>query len=527
MKMQTMSTDNGITNVLVGIDKLADAVKTTIGPRGRNVVFDQKFDVPLVTNNTVTIVKEINFDNTYENIGAQIIKEAAIKTNESAGDGTTTSIILAQCMLKEGMKNIVSGANPIFIKKGIKRAADAVVEFLLESTVPVKDLETIRSIATISGNNDEKIGELIKSVFEKIGFNGVVLVEDSQQTETILKYSDGIRIEKGYQSEHFINNQSKRKIEFDRPFILLVDDKIKQFNSLLKILEEVIKADKPLLIISQDVEGEALIALAANASKGKLRVATVGCPGHGETRKRNLEALALMLNATIVTEEKGFQLKECGLEVCGSAGRVIISKDQTLIQNPPETDSDEVNKMITQIKKMLAETKDEYEIEKLKITLSFLMGGIAIISVGGTSELEMFERKYRLEDAINAVYCGIESGILPGGGIALLGAIPKLESLIETFEGDERTGAKIVCQALKAPLKQIAQNAGIDGEVVVNDLISFNDPKLGLNALNLKYENMFDACIIDPAKVVISAFTSAISVATMLLTMGSSISNKP
>ncbi|MFZ7133362.1 MAG: Hsp60 family chaperonin [Eubacteriales bacterium] len=526
MKIKMKSIDNRNAIVMAGIEKLANAVKTTLGPRGRNVVFDQKFDVPLVTNDGVTIAKQIEFDDPYENIGAQILKQASIVTNDSAGDGTTTSIILAHSILKEGLKNIASGANPIIMKKGIDKAADAVVSYLTKFAVPVKDLETIRYIATISGNNDEKIGELVESAFEKIGFNGVVLIEDSQKMETVLSYSEGIRIDKGYLSEHFINNQVNRRVEFDNPYILLVDNKIKEFSSILKILGEVARTERPLLIISPETVGEALVALAVNASKGNLRVAAISALGYGDTRKRNLEALALMLDATVVTEERGLKLKDCGLEVCGNARRVVVDKEQTVIQNPPGAGSEKANEMIAKVRKLLIETKEEYEIETLNITLSILTGGIVIIKVGGISELEMFERKYRMEDAIHAVYCAIESGILPGGGKALLEVIHQVKGLIETLDGDEKIGAMIVCQALKAPLMQIAQNAGIEGEVVVNNILSSGDPNLGFNALNLKYENMFDAGIIDPAKVVISAFTSATSVATMLLTMESSILGK-
>ncbi|NLZ93702.1 MAG: chaperonin GroEL [Firmicutes bacterium] len=504
--------------VSTGIDKLADVVKSTLGPKGRNVAFDQQYDVPLVSNDGATIAKQINFEDPFENTGAELIKQVALKTNEAAGDGTTTAIVLAQNIINEGLKNLAAGANPVILKRGIEKATAVAVDMLKKYATPVDDKATIKHIATIAGNNDEFIGEILTEAFENVGLDGVVTVEDSQQMDTILKYSKGINFENGYLSQYFITDEKSRKAELDNPYVLLVENTVKNFMDLRNILEQVARRGASLLIIAQDVEGEALSGLTMNVLRGGIKVAAVKAPGYGDTRKRNMKALGLMLNAVVVSEDLGMKLEDCGLEICGRAGRVVISKDETIIQNPSGADSEEVKKMVRQVRKQLAETKEDYEIERLKVTLSILTGGIAVIRVGGVSELEMFERKYRMEDAVNAVYAAAEEGVLPGGAKSFLLAVPAVDELIEKLDGEERTGAMIIRKALEAPVKQIAENAGANGSIVVNKLLSNNDVNYGFNALTMKYEDVFKAGVIDPVKVVKNALINASSVATTFLT---------
>lgn len=507
----------------IGIDKLANTVKLSLGPKGRNVVFDQKYDIPLVTNDGVTIAKQIELEDPVENAGANLIKVSAVKSNEVAGDGTTAAIVIAQALIKEGLKNIASGANPIALKKGIEKACNVAIEVLTKASTPVKDKKFIKQIATISGNNDEFIGQMVADAFEQVGLHGVVIVEDSQQMKTKLNYSKGIKIENSYLSEYFINNKMSHTVELDNPYILLVDKSIKHFREILKLLEEIIKANESLLIIAQDVEGEALASLAMNVLKGKIKAAAIKSPGYGDTRKRNLKALALMLNAPVVTEDAGMKLENCGIEVCGRTERVVIDKNITVLQNPPGSKKEEIAIMAGQIRQQLKEATEDYEIEKLQITLSILSGGISLITVGGVSELEMFERKYRMEDAINSVYAAIEEGVVPGGGKALLLAIPAIKKIAEELDGDEKTGAQILKSVLEAPIRQIAENAGIDGSIVVNELLSKEETNYGFNALTMKYGNMFEEGIIDPAKVIKTSLMNAVSVASILLTTNTAV----
>lgn len=501
-----------------GVDALADAVKITLGPKGRNVAFDQTYDVPLVTNDGATIVKQLEYKDPIQRAGADTIKAAALKSNEVAGDGTTAAVVIAQAIVKEGLKNIAAGANPVFFKRGIEQASEVALKSITELSVPVEGKTFVEEIATISGNNDPFVGKIVADAFEKVGLQGVVTVEDSQHMTTILKYSKGIRIENGYLSPYFITDPMSRKAELDHPYILLVDDRIKNFRDIAKLMEEAAREDKSLLILAQDVEEEALAALALNAMKKTIKAAAVKSPGFGDTRKRNLEALALMLDTNVVTEEAGILLKDCGLRDCGQAERVVIDKEMTVIQNPVSRDEEAIEKMIQQIRETLRNTKEDYEIEKLEITLSILTAGIAVITVGGVSELEMFERKYRIEDAVHAVQAAVEEGVVPGGGKALLLAIPAVERLIETLEGDEKTGAQILRNALEAPAKQIAENAGEDGRVVVEELLSRDEQNYGFNALTMTYEDMFEAGVIDPAKVIKSSLSNAVSAAGTLLT---------
>ncbi|NLZ38205.1 MAG: chaperonin GroEL [Firmicutes bacterium] len=504
--------------IMTGMNKVADAVKSTLGPKGRNVAFDQKYDVPLVSNDGATIAKQITLKEPFESTGAELIKQVALKSNETAGDGTTTAVVLAQVMISEGLKNLVAGANPVLMKRGMEKATNAAVEMLKKYATPVDDQETIKHIATIAGNNDEFIGELLAEAFEKVGLDGVVTVDDSQQLETVLNYSQGIHFENGYLSQYFITDEKSRKVELDNPYVLLVEDTVKNFKDIRNILEQVARRGASLLIIAQDVEGEALNGLTANVVRGGIKAAAVKGPGYGDTRKRNMRALGLMLKGVVVSEDFGMKLEDCGLEICGRAGRVVITKDDIVIQDPPGAGSEDVKKMIKQVKRQIAETKEDYEIERLRITLSILNGGIAVIKVGGVSELEMFERKYRIEDAVNAVYAAAEEGVLPGGGKSFLLAVPAVDELIEKLEGDERTGAMIIREALEAPIKQIAENAGVNGSIVANKLLLNGDTNYGFNALTGQYEDLFKAGVIDPVKVVKSSLVNASSVATIFLT---------
>lgn len=525
MAKEILYNEENIEALSVGVDKLADAVRITLGPRGRNVIFDQKYDIPLATNDGVTIAKQIQLDDPFENAGAEMIKEAAVKTNELTGDGTTAAVVIAHKLINQGIKNITSGANPLLLKKGIEAAAKIAVDALSKSAVKI-DKKYLRQIATISGNNDPFIGDLVAEAFENVGLNGIVTVEDSQQMKTTLNHSNGIHIDNGYLSEYFINNLNNKTVEMDEPYILLVEDRIKKLQDILEVLEQAARKGVNLLIIAQDVEDEALTALALNAAKGALKVAAVKSPGYGDTRKRHMKALAHMLDGQLVTEDTGMKLENCGLEVCGRAKRVVIEKEKTVIQEPAGAGSEDVEKMLAQVRNQIERETADYEIEKLNVTISLLSGGISVITVGGATEIEMFERKYRIEDAVSAVYASVEQGVVAGGGKALLSTVPEVDAYIQAIEGDERTGAKILRDALIAPIRQIAENAGTDPGVVVDNVLRSDNVNYGFNALTMQYEDMIEAGIIDPLKVVKTSLLNAVSSATMLLTANVGVHKK-
>ena len=506
-----------------GVRKLADAVKITLGPKGRNVIFEQKMDISLSTNDGVTIAKMIELPDPSENMGAELIKEAAIKTNDAVGDGTTTAIVLADSMVKEGYKNIASGANPLIIKKGFEKALKEAVEVIDRSGIKIEDRTMIQEVATVSGNNDEFIGNIVADAFDKVGFNGIVTVEDSQQMDTTLRYTNGISLDNGYISEFFINNENSKTAEFEKPYILLVEDRISSFGDLLHILEETASTGSSLVIITQDLEDEALKGLSINVLQGAIKAAAIKCPGFGDTRKRNLQSIAKMVGGQVITNDLGLRLETAGLEVCGRADRIEIQKELTIITNPQNADSEEVTVMISSLRRELTETTADYEIEKIETTLSILSGGIAVITVGGASEIEMFERKYRIDDAIKAVYSSIEEGVIVGGGKAYLLANDNLDKLIMTLDGDEKTGAMIFKQALMAPVNQIAENAGVSGSVVIDTILKDDEQNFGFNAMTLEYTDLFKAGIIDPVKVVKTALISATSVAASILTTTASV----
>lgn len=503
----------------LGLDKLADTVKVTLGPKGRNVIFDQKYDIPLATNDGVTIAKAITLEDNYENAGAELIKEVASKTNDIAGDGTTTAIVIAQAMIKEGLKNVTSGSNPLFLKRGIDKAIKVAVKSLEDMAISIDDRESIEQVAMISGNNDISIGKIVAEAFEKVGFKGVVMVEDSQLLDTTLSYTKGIRFENGYLSNYFITDHNSQKVELNNPYILVINKKLSNFNEIIPLLEQV-KGDKDasLLIIGEDVENEALSALAVNAVRKVIKAAAVKGPGYGDTRKRNMENLALMVGATFISDEIETDLRECNLSFLGRAEKVIIDKESTIIIGGAAKDTKEIDIRRKRLQEELLNSKEDYEIEKLKTSLSFLSGGIAIITVGGTSEIEMFEKKYRMEDAVNATMAAIEEGIVVGGGCALLRAVPNIETLISTLHGDEKTGANIVRETLKSPIRQIAQNAGVDGNIVANKILADDNINNGFDAMSLKYVDMIKEGIIDPLKVIKTSLVSASSIATVFLT---------
>ncbi len=525
MTTQLLYDEAARTAVGNGIDKLSDAVKVTMGPKGRNVAFTQTYDVPLVTNDGVTIAKQIELEDVYENMGSNIVKSAAMKTNEQSGDGTTASIVLSQAIIKEGMKNIAAGANPIMLKRGLDNALEIVVNKLKKMSIPLNDRKLVQSVATISGNNDAFIGEMIADAFDKIGLDGVVTVEDSQLMDTTMKYSKGIHTETGYLSPYFINNENNRTCELSEPYILMVEGKIGNFKDIVHVLEQTLESGASLLIICQDMDDAVTAALANNVVKASLKASAIKCPGYGDTRKRNMEIIALMTDATVVTEETGMKLESCGLEVCGRAKRVVIDKESTLIQEPPCSNIEEIEKYKNKLKEKIAKETADYELEKLNISLALLSGGIAVITVGGVSELEMFERKYRMEDAVCAVYAARDEGVVAGGGKALLSTISDVQAYIDTVDSDERTGALILKKALEEPVRQIAINAGVDDSVVIDKLINSDDKNFGFDAKNLEYCDMFEKGILDPVKVIRCSLENAVSIAGMFLTANAAVAD--
>ena len=509
-----------------GVRKLADAVRVTLGPRGRNVIFDQKMDISLSTNDGVTIAKMIELPDPAENMGAELIKEAAVKTNDSVGDGTTSAVVLADSLIMEGQKNIAAGADPLGLKRGMEKALSAAVKVIGEAGVPLGDKNFIKEVAAVSGNNDEFIGNIVAEAFDKVGLNGIITVEDSQQMNTKLRYTQGINLESGYISESFVNNKNSRTVEFDKPYLLLVEDRISDFTDIVKILEEIVRTGESLVIITQDLEDEALRVLVMNVIRGGMKAAAIKCPGFGDTRKRNMQCISLMVGGQVITGDMGLQLETAGLELCGRADRIEISKERTIITNPPNAGSEAVSVMLKRLRNELAEEEADYEQEKLETAISILSGGIAVITVGGASEIEMFERKYRIEDAVKAVYSSIDEGVIVGGGKAYLLADSVIGELAETLEGDEKTGALLLRQAMRAPVMQIAENAGEKGSVVADKLLNSGSQNYGFDALTLEYKDLFKAGIIDPVKVVKTALTSAVSVAVSMLTTNASVFKK-
>ena len=508
-----------------GVNTLADTVKITLGPKGRNVVLDNKFSTPLITNDGVTIAKSIDLPDPFMNMGAQIIKEVSIKTNDVAGDGTTTASLLAQAIIREGMKNTAAGANPMIIRKGIDKAVAFVVDELQNNSKKIEDSKAIAQVASISAA-DETVGEYVSMAMEKVGKDGVITVEESKTMQTELNIVEGMQFDRGYCSPYMSTNMEKMEAELDEPFILVTDKKISNIQELLPVLEQVVKSGRPLLIIAEDVEGEALSTLILNKLRGTFNCVAVKAPGFGDRRKAMLEDIAILTNATLVCDEYGLELKDATLENLGVAKQVKVTKDMTTIVQGAGS-KENIDKRIASIRVQIENTTSEYDKEKLQERLAKLAGGVAVISVGAATEVEMKEKKLRIEDALAATRAAVEEGIVAGGGTALAKAIPKLTKFVDTLDGDEKTGAKIIAKALEEPIRQIATNAGLDGGVILNKIVENDDPNFGFDALKNEYVDMIEVGIIDPTKVTRSALQNASSVAGTLLTTEAVVADIP
>ena len=508
-----------------GVNTLADTVKITLGPKGRNVVLGRKFGTPLITNDGVTIAKEIELEDACENLGAQIIREVSTKTNDVAGDGTTTAAVLAQAIINEGSKNVAAGANPIILKKGIAKAVDVCVDELKNISKPITDKHAIAQVASISAG-DESVGELISQAMEKVGNDGVITIEESKTMKTELKVVEGMQFDRGYASAYMATDLDKMVAELDNPYILITDKKISSIQEILPVLEQIVKTGRKLLIIAEDVEGEALATLVLNKLRGAFTCVAVKAPGFGDRRKAMLEDIAILTGGTVISQELGYELKDATLDMLGSAKQVKVDKDNTTIVEGAGN-SEAIAQRVNQIKNQLAETTSEYDKEKLQERLAKLAGGVAVIEVGAATGEEMKERKLRIEDALNATRAAVEEGIVAGGGVALLATYNAVEKFVKTLDGDEKTGAKIVLAALQAPIKQIAYNAGVDGSIIIYELLKNKNPNRGYDALNNKFVDMIDAGIIDPTKVTRSALQNAASVASTMLTTESIVVDLP
>ena len=499
-----------------GVDALCDAVKVTLGPKGRNVIIDKKFGAPHVTKDGVSVAKEVELKDTVENMGAQMVKEVASKTNDIAGDGTTPATILAQSIVRTGLKNVTAGANPMDLKRGIDKAVAEVVKHLQKMSQKVGDsVEKIQQVATISANNDASIGSLIAEAMQKVKKEGVITIEEAKGTETEVKVVEGMQFDRGYISPYFVTDTEKMETVFDNPFILLYDKKISVMKDFLPVLEKTVQTGRPLLIIAEDVDGEALATLVVNRLRGSLKIAAVKAPGFGDRRKEMLEDIAILTGATVISEEKGLKLEDADLSFLGQAEKVTVDKENTTIVNG-KGKKDEIKARVAQIKAQIEKTTSDYDREKLQERLAKLAGGVAVIYVGAASEVEMKEKKDRFDDALHATRAAVEEGIVPGGGVAYLRCLPALEKL-KVENDDEKIGVQIILRALEEPLRQIVANAGLEGSVIVNKVKEGKDD-FGFNARTEQYENMFKSGVIDPAKVTRVALENAASIAGMLLT---------
>lgn len=498
-----------------GVNKLANTVKVTIGPKGRNVILDKKFGTPLITNDGVTIAREIELEDPYENMGAAILKEVATKTNDVTGDGTTTATILAQAIIREGLKNVAAGSNPILLRKGIAQATEVAVAKLQESSRPIENKEAIAQVAAISAG-DEQVGKMIADAMEKVGKDGVITVGDSKSMTTTLDVVEGMQFDRGYVSAYMATDLEKMEADMQDPLILITDKKITNTQEILPVLEEIVQQGRKLLIIAEDIEGEALTTLVLNKLRGTFDVVAVKAPGFGDRRKAMLQDIAILTGGQVISEEVGLELKEANITMLGRAGRVKVTKDNTVIVDGAG-DKAAIQDRITVIKRQIEETTSEFDKEKLQERLAKLSGGVAVIEVGAATETEQKEKKLRMEDALNATRAAVEEGIVAGGGTALIEVLPKLEELLETTNGEIKTGVQIVLKALQEPLKQIATNAGLEGAVIVEN-VKKAEAGIGFDALNEKYVNMIEAGIIDPTKVTRTALQNASSVAATFLT---------
>ena len=507
-----------------GIDKLANAVKVTLGPKGRNVVLDKSYGAPTITNDGVTIAQEIELEDRFENMGAQLVKEVATKTNDVAGDGTTTATVLAQAIIKEGLKNLAAGANPIVLNKGLKKATDVTVDYIKDNSHDIVDKQSIENVGTIS-SADPEIGKFIADAMEKVGNDGVITVEESKTTDTYLDVVEGMQFDKGYLSPYMATDNEKMVAELEDPYILLTDKKISNIQDLLPLLEQIVQAGRPLLIIADDVDGEALTTLILNKLRGTFNVVAVKAPGYGDRRKAMLEDIAILTGATVISEDLNMDLKETEMEMLGSAKKVKVDKDNTTIVEG-KGDKDALEERVSHIRQQIEAEESTYETEKLQERVAKLAGGVAVINVGAATETEMQEKKYRIEDALSATRAAVEEGIVAGGGVVLIGAIEKVAELKERLEGDEKTGAAIIEKALESPLRQIVENAGMDGSVIVQN-VKESAKDEGYDAYNDKYVNMFEAGIVEPTKVTRSALQNAVSVSGMILTTEAAVGDIP
>ena len=505
-----------------GVNQLADTVRVTLGPKGRNVVLDKSFGAPLITNDGVTIAKEIELEDAFENMGAQLVKEVATKTNDVAGDGTTTATVLAQAMINEGMKNLAAGANPIVLRKGMKKATDAAVEAIAKMSEPIKGKASIARVAAISAADDE-VGEMVADAMEKVSNNGVITIEESKTMKTELDLVEGMQFDRGYISAYMSTDMEKMEANLDDPYILITDKKISSIQEILPLLEQIVQSGARLLIIAEDIEGEALTTLIVNKLRGTFNVVGVKAPGYGDRRKEMLQDIAVLTGGTVISEELGYELKNATLDLLGRAKSVKIQKENTVIVDG-SGDKETIEARIGQIKTQIEETTSDFDKEKLQERLAKLSGGVAVIRVGAATETEMKEAKLRMEDALAAARAAVEEGVIAGGGSAYVHASTEIEDLVSKLEGDEKTGGKIILKALEAPLYHIAANAGLEGSVIINK-VKENKVGTGFDAYKEAYVNMIDAGILDPTKVTRSALQNATSVASTLLTTESVVAN--
>lgn len=506
-----------------GIDKLANTVKITMGPKGRNVVLDKKFGSPLITNDGVTIAKEIELEDSFENMGAQLVKEVATKTNDAAGDGTTTATLLAQALVREGMKNIAAGANPMVVKKGMAKAVDTAVDTIVANSKTVAGSADIARVATVS-SGDESVGDLIAEAMEKVSADGVITIEESKTAETYSEVVEGMQFDRGYIAPYMVTDTEKMEAVIDDALILITDKKISNIQEILPLLEQIVQAGKKLLIIAEDVEGEALSTLIVNKLRGTFTCVAVKAPGFGDRRKEMLQDIAILTGGQVISEELGLELKETTLEQLGKARQVVVQKENTIIVDGAGN-SDDIKARVAQIKAQIETTTSDFDKEKLQERLAKLSGGVAVIKVGAATEIEMKEKKLRIEDALAATKAAVEEGIVAGGGTALVNAMPAVKKLCDKLDGDEKTGAKIVLRALEEPVRQIAANAGLEGSVIIDKIIRSRKVGYGFDAYNEKYVDMIPAGIVDPTKVTRSALQNAASVASMVLTTESLVAD--
>ena len=507
-----------------GVNKLADTVKVTLGPKGRNVILDKMYGVPLITNDGVTIAKEIELEDRFENMGAQLVKQVATKTNDVAGDGTTTATVLAQAIIREGLKNVTAGANPILIRKGIAKAVEVAVEELKNQSRIVETDEAIAQVGAVSSGDDE-IGQLIAEAMKVVGRDGVITVEESKTMKTELDTVEGMQFDRGFVSAYMVTDVDKMEAVLNDPFILITDKKISNIQEILPLLEQLVKTGKKLLIIAEDVEGEALSTLVVNKLRGTFDVVAVKAPGFGDRRKQMLEDIAILTGGTVISSEVGYELKEADLSMLGRASSIKVTKDSTTIVDGAGEKANIENR-INQIKHLAEETTSDFDREKLMERLAKLSGGVAVVKVGAATEVEMKEKKLRIEDALNATKAAVEEGIVAGGGTALVSVIPAVEKLINELEGEEAIGAKIIRKALEEPLRQIAVNAGLEGAVIVQNVINA-DPEVGFDAYKEEYVNMIEAGIVDPTKVTRSALQNSSSIASVFLTTEAAVAEIP